>query len=176
MARFRKYGLPVAAMVFALNSVGCVQSWVSQRMEDKYQHNKDFTTPVMPPLQDGKPAPVCEDAPSDLEVLRALPRGIRGIPFIYEEHRDGIEISKSRIVDKIDPPRFFPLVGPAQLHHCHWECVVRYKETVQSDHPIPFQTQKSRVQVVYIDKDHLHLYVGPNPDMQREILNEMTKY
>jgi len=30
--------------------------------------------------------------------------------------------------------------------------------------------------VVYIDKDHLHLYVGPNPDTQREISNGLTKY
>jgi hypothetical protein len=36
--------------------------------------------------------------------------------------------------------------------------------------------KKPRVKVVYIDKDHLHLYVGPNPDMQRDITLEMTKW
>jgi hypothetical protein len=30
--------------------------------------------------------------------------------------------------------------------------------------------------VIYSDKDHLHLYVGPNADQQRTTLQEMTKY
>ena len=52
----------------------------------------------------------------------------------------------------------------------------RYTETVQSAEPYPVFIKKPRVKVVYIDKDHLHLNVGPNPDMQREMLVEMTKY
>jgi hypothetical protein len=67
-------------------------------------------------------------------------------------------------------------VGPAQLHHCHWECVIYYTETVQSDYPFPQYTKRNRVQVIYIDKDHLHLYVGPNPDVQRQIGQDLTKY
>jgi hypothetical protein len=64
----------------------------------------------------------------------------------------------------------------AQLHHCHWECVIQYEETVQSSYPFPTYVKKPRTQVIYIDKDHLHLYVGPNPDMQKKIGVEMTKY
>ena len=36
--------------------------------------------------------------------------------------------------------------------------------------------RKAKVQVIYIDKDHLHLYVGPNADTQRDVLLEMTKW
>jgi hypothetical protein len=54
--------------------------------------------------------------------------------------------------------------------------VIYYTETVMSSMPFPTYVKKRRTQVVYIDKDHLHLYVGPNPDQQRETLNEMTKY
>ena len=176
MSWFRKFGPPVAACVVALNAVGCVQPWVATRLEEKFNYKSDSRTPIMPPIRDGYPAPLCEDAPSDLEVLRSLPKGIRGIPWVIEEFRDDIQVSKSRIVDKIDPPRFFPLIGMAQLHHCHWECTVYYNETVQSDHPYPYYMKKGRIQVVYIDKDHLHLYVGNNPDTQREMLLEMTKY
>ncbi len=152
------------------------QPWVAERMEEKYQHTNDHRTPVMPPIRDGYPAPLCEDSPSDREVLRLMPRVKRGVPFVYEEFRDDVQIIKNRLVDKIDPPRFFPLVGMAQLHHCHWECVIYYTETVQSSYPFPTYIKKRRVQVVYIDKDHLHLYVGPNPEMQKEISNGMTKY
>jgi hypothetical protein len=153
-----------------------VQPWVAERMEEKYSAKNDGRAPLMPPIRDGYPAPICEDPPSDREVLRTMPRVARGVPYVYEQFRDDVVIVKNRLVDKIDPPRFFPLVGPAQLHHCHWECVIYYTETVQSDYPFPTYIKKQRVQVVYIDKDHLHLYVGPNPDVQRQITQDMTKY
>ncbi len=69
-----------------------------------------------------------------------------------------------RIVDKIDPPRFFPLVGMAQLHHCHWKCIVYYTETTESNYPFPFHVRRPRIQVLLIDKDHLHLYPCPTPE------------
>jgi len=150
--------------------------WVAERMEQKLNHKNDGRAPIMPPIRDGYPPPICEDPPSDAEVLRAIPRVPRGVPFIYETFRDDIVIVKNRLVDRIDPPRPFPLVGPAQLHHCHWECVVYYNELVQSDYPFPVYLYKPRVQVIYIDKDHLHLYVGPNPEMQRQITQDLTRY
>jgi hypothetical protein len=183
----RRYLLIVLAVMPAL-SIGCdpfglgfgtpvpIQPWVAERLEDKYNHKNDGRTPIMPPIRDGYPPPICEDPPSDGECLRAIPRVARGVPYVYEQFRDDVTIVKNRLVDKIDPPRFFPLVGPAQLHHCHWECVVYYTETIQSDYPFPCYTKKKRVQVVYIDKDHLHLYVGPNPDVQRQVTQDMTKY
>lgn len=183
MSGLRSKLLLVAAAV-APFATGCgvppvvvpVQPWVAERMEEKYQHKNDHRTPVLPPVRDGYPEPLCEDPPSDREVLRSLPKGIRGVPYVYEEFRDDIVIVKNRIVDKIDPPRFFPLVGMARLHHCHWECAVYYTETIQSAYPFPTYLKKQKTQVVMIDKDHLHLYVGQNPDMQREMLLEMTKY
>jgi hypothetical protein len=153
-----------------------VQPWVAERMEQKLNHKNDGRVPIMPPIAAGRPAPICEDAPSDAEVLRAMPRVPRGVPYIYEQFRDNIVIVKNRLVDKIDPPRFFPLVGPAQLHHCHWECVIYYDELVQSDYPFPVYVKKPRVQVIYIDKDHLHLYVGENPDTQRTVTQDLTRY
>ena len=153
-----------------------VQPWVTERMEEKYGHKNDGRVPIMPPVRDGFPPPICEDAPSDQEVLRALQRVPRGVPYVYETFRDDIVIVKNRLVDKIDPPRFFPLVGPAQLHHCHWECVIYFTETVQSDYPFPVKIRKQRVQVIYIDKEHLHLYVGDNPETQRQTTLDLTKY
>jgi hypothetical protein len=150
--------------------------WVTERMEDKYLHKNDYRTPVMPPIREGFPPPVCEDSPSEQEVLRAMPRVCRGVPYYYEEFRDDIQITMERLVDKIDPPRFFPLVGPAQLHHCHWKCTVYYVETVQTSQPFPDKLKKRRIEVVYIDKDHLHQCVGPDPTVQQKITSEYTNY
>ena len=153
-----------------------VPPWTAERLEQKLNHKNDGRVPVMPPIRDGFPPPICEDAPGDAEVLRAMPRVPRGVPYVYETFRDDIVIVKNRLVDKIDPPRFFPLVGPAQLHHCHWECVIYYNELVQSDYPFPVYVRKPRVQVIYIDKDHLHLFVGSDPETQRTVTQDLTKY
>ncbi|HEV2950278.1 MAG TPA: hypothetical protein VGX70_23060, partial [Gemmataceae bacterium] len=91
-----------------------------------------------------------------------------------EEFRDDIQIVSERLVDKIDPVRFFPLIGPAQLHHCHWKCTIYYTETMESGYPFPFQCRKPRVQVVYIDKDHLHLYAGTSPQAQESVARDLT--
>jgi hypothetical protein len=153
-----------------------VPPWVTERMEDKYAHKNDYRTTIMPPLREGFPPPICEDPPSEQEVLRAMPRVTRGVPFVYEEFRDDIQVVNERLVDKIDPPRFYPLVGPAQLHHCHWKCTIYYRETVQSDYPFPVKVVKNRVEVVYIDKDHLHLFVGPNPATQNSVTRDLAGY
>ncbi|WP_020471982.1 hypothetical protein [Zavarzinella formosa] len=153
-----------------------VQPWVAERMEEKYLHKNDQRTPIMPPVREGYPEPLCEDAPTEREVIRTLQKVARGVPFVYEEFRDDIRVNSERIVDKIDPPRFFPLVGWARLHHCHWKCTVYYTETIQSDYPFPAKLKKRRVQVLYIDKDHLHLFVGQDPDVQKDITREFTDY
>jgi hypothetical protein len=151
-----------------------VPPWVTERMEEKYGHDKDFKTPVLPPIREGFPPPTCEDQPDDARVLRALEHITRGVPYVYEEFRDNIDIVKERVKDTIDPPRFFPLIGPAQLHHCHWRCTISYDETIESGYPFPFRVQKPRVKVVYIDLDHLHLYPGCTPESQAAVNRELS--
>jgi hypothetical protein len=152
-----------------------VPPWVTERMEEKYCWKNDFRTPIMPPVREGFPPPLCQDPPDDAMVLRAIPHVRRGVPFFTEEFRNDIRIESERLVDKIDPPRFFPLIGPAQLHHCHWKCTVFYMETIQSDYPFPYRCRRPRIQVVYIDKDHLHLYPCGTPEVQlsvgRDLIN-----
>ena len=135
-----------------------VQPWAAESIEERIVNQNDHRSPILPPIPTGH-RPLCEDPPDRAEILRTMPRVIRGIPFILEEHRDDIEFSVEKIGDTIDPARFYPLVGPAQLHHCHWKCTIYYTETLAGCEPFPFQTRRRRVQVVYIDKDHLHLCV-----------------
>jgi hypothetical protein len=93
--------------------------------------------------------------PAAEEVLRALPKGKSGVPYVYEASRDDMNITTELLVDRADPPRFFPLVGWARLHHREWKCTVRYTETVQSAYPFPFLSRRPQVEVVYIDRDFL---------------------
>jgi hypothetical protein len=117
----------------------------------------DFRMPIMAPIRSGAPQPACDDPPSDREVLRAVTGGDGNAARNIDE----CKILFERIVDKIDPPRFFPLVGPAQLHHCRWKCTVYYTEMVRVDHVVHFALKTRRVQVIYIDKDYLHQSFGP---------------
>jgi hypothetical protein len=153
-----------------------VPPWVTERMEEKYSHHNDFRTPIMPPIKEGFPPPQCEDPPDEAVVLRAMRHVTRGIPYIYEEFRDDIQVVSERLVDRIDPPRFFPLIGPAQLHHCHWKCTIYYNETIESGYPFPFQSKRPRVEVVYIDKDHLHMYVPANEQAQQSFNRDLGNY
>ena len=89
--------------------------------------------------------------------------------------RDDVQIVTERLVDKIDPPRFFPLVGPAQLHHCHWKATIYYTEVIESGYPFPVKIKRPRIQVVYIDKDHLHLYAG-TPELQKSFTKDLAGY
>ena len=98
------------------------------------------------------------------------------MPFFYEEFRDDMTVVVEKMIDKIDPPRFFPLIGPAQLHHCHFKCTVYYKETIESGYPFPVKVTRPRVDVVYIDKDHLHLYVGSDPELQKSVTKDLVNY
>jgi hypothetical protein len=59
------------------------------------------------------------------------------------------------------------------LHHCHWKCTIYYIETIESGYPFPFRCVRPRVQVVYIDLDHLHLYPCPTPDVQRSVTRDL---
>jgi hypothetical protein len=152
-----------------------IMPWVPERMEDKYCHKNDFRTPILPPINPERP-PLCEDPPDTARVLRAWGRVTRGIPYVYEEFRDDIQVISERVKDTIDPPRFYPLIGPAQLHHCHWKCTIFYTETVESSYPFPFRCKRPRVEVILMDLDHLHLYPCGTPEGNQSITRDLSGY
>src|SRR5258708_3774322 len=106
--------LMLAALTASTGLVGCVPTsmgiftpvpvpaWVTERMEEKYCHLNDFRTPVLPPIKEGAPPPICEDPPDESRVLRAIPHVKRGVPYICEEHRDNVQVVNELVVDKID--------------------------------------------------------------------------
>jgi hypothetical protein len=160
--------LPLAMGIFTPVPM---QPWVAERMNERFGAH-DNKTPVLPPIPPGY-RPLCEDPPDRAAILRAMVRVTRGIPYFYEEHRDDIEFTVEKLVDIVDPPRFYPLLGPAQLHHCHWKCTVYFNEIIESSYPFPFQVKRRRVEVVYIDKDHLHVFAS-TPETQQSMTQDMV--
>jgi hypothetical protein len=123
-------------------------------------HQYDNLTPILGQYRENDPH--CPKGPDEARVLRALPP-VKRLSGIYEESRDNIQIVTERIVDKVDPPYLFPLVGTAQLHRCHWKCTVYYNETIKGSYPTPFRCSHPRVHVVNIDADHLHRVAMETP-------------
>jgi len=149
-----------------------IQPWVPHRIEERMCLKSDAYTPILPPIPAGY-RPLCEDPPDRRTIMRAMPRPARGIPYIYEEFRDDMDFTVEKLVDVIDPPRFYPLVGPAQLHHCHYKCTIYYTETVESSYPFPFYCKRRRTEVVYIDRYHLHLCAS-TPEARQSITRDLT--
>jgi hypothetical protein len=162
---------PLHTLSFMVATVP-VPPWTADRLDEKFSSRLQHRTPIMPPILPGTRPPRCMDPPQDEEIIRALPKVIRGIPYVLEELRDIKDIQKELIVDQLDPCRFYPLVGPAQLHHCHYKCTVYYKQIIQSSYPFPFKIEEDRVEVIYIDKDHLHVCVGPEQELQQQVQRE----
>ncbi|HAY80020.1 MAG TPA: hypothetical protein DCY79_09485 [Planctomycetaceae bacterium] len=138
-----------------------VSPYYQKRLEDKFwDHERYDRVPVLGPLTAGGPA-VALDAPSDDEVIRALERARPlegGLPFLYEKNRNNIRIVKEKIADYVDPPRFVPLIGPAQLHHAHYKCTIYFSETTNVGWPIPHRLEDEDArEVIYIDHNHFHM-------------------
>jgi hypothetical protein len=90
-----------------------------------------------------------------------VPKFRAGCPPFYETNRNNVRFLIEKIGDKVDPVKIYPLAGPCQLVHCHYKCTVYFDEHYWSDYPIPFHHRDARVEVVYIDKDHLRRAGGP---------------
>ena len=127
------------------------QAWVKERYD---------RVPVLGPVTSGGP-PVALDPPSDDQVMRALENvepTEGGLPMLYERNRNNVRIVKEKIADYTDPPRVYPLVGPAQQHHAHYKCTIYYEDVRHIGWPVPHTIRDDEAQqVVYIDHNHLHM-------------------
>ena len=146
-----------------------VSPYFQKEAEDHYwNHRRYDRMPILGPITPGSPE-VGLDPPSDDEVMRALEKANPvqgGLPFLHEIQRNNVRIVVEPIADYLDPPRVYPLVGPAQLHHCHYKCTVYYTEVTRVGWPIPYtNTAEDAQEVLYIDHDHLHMVgnVDPGP-------------
>jgi hypothetical protein len=146
-----------------------ISPYWQKEFEDEY-HNQEYYArmPILGPIQPGA-STAALDTPSEDEVMRKLEeaRPVQGgIPLLHEVQRNNVRIVIEPLQDSIDPPRVYPLVGPAQLHHAHYKCIVYFTEITHVGWPIPYTvTNEDTQEVVYIDHDHLHMVgnVDPGP-------------
>ncbi|MEM1225792.1 MAG: hypothetical protein AAGJ40_08835 [Planctomycetota bacterium] len=144
-----------------------VSAYQQHRQEEKFHIEERYDkVPILGPTTKGGP-PIALDPPSDDEVIVALEkaRPIQGgIPLLYEKQRNDVRIIKEKIADYVDPPRFYPLIGPAQLHHAHYKCTVYFDEKTIIGYPIPHTLHdREAIEVVYIDHNHFHMVGDVDP-------------
>jgi hypothetical protein len=107
----------------------------------------------------GGPLPVLADRPctafnepSDQDVIRAM----------EVEHpqraSSAVRIVKEKILDYVDPPREYPLIGQAQMHHARYKCTIHFAAAARVGQASPPQRsgQESAEVIVHIDRDHMH--------------------
>ncbi len=149
-----------------------VSPYFQHKQEEKFWKKERYErVPILGPTTTGGPA-VALDPPSDDEVMHALEsaRPVQGgIPLIWEKQRNNVRIIKEKYADYIDPARFYPLIGPAQLHHAHYKCTVYFEEKTTIGYPVPHTLHdREAIEVVYIDHNHFHMvgdvepYTTPN--------------
>jgi len=138
-----------------------VSPFFQDRLEDKaWMHERYGRVPILGPLTADTPD-VGMDPPTDDQVWREFLRVKEAegtIPFLFEMQFNDVQIVKDKITDYIDPPRVYPIIGPAQQHHVHYKCTVYYKQKTRVGWPIPHTiTNDDGAEVIYIDKNHFHM-------------------
>ena len=95
--------------------------------------------------------------------MRALDKA-RPVQCGISVQRTNVRIVVELIQESVDPPRDYPLVGPAQLHHAHYKCIVYFTEVQHLGGSVPHTTTDEDCQdMVYIDHDHLHMLGEVDP-------------
>ena len=143
-----------------------VTPYLQDELEDRAWERERYTrVPILGPITAGGPA-VALDPPSEDEIMRALEaaRPLEGgLPLMHEVQRNNVRIIVEPTGDYVDPPRVYPLIGPAQLHHAHYKCIIHFTEVTRVGWPIPYTTVDEDTQeVVYIDHDHFHMVGNVN--------------
>lgn len=138
-----------------------ISPYHQKKKEDEFWRKERYDrVPILGPITSGA-EPVALDPPSDDEVMWALEKAqpVQGnVPFLYERNRNNVRIVKEKIADYVDPPRHYPLVGPAQQHHAHYKCTIYYQDVRHIGWPVPHKlVDEDAREVVYIDHNHLHM-------------------
>jgi len=138
-----------------------VSPYFQDMLEDRaYEHERYDRVPILGPITSGGP-PRALDPPSDDEIMRALEKARPiegGVPLMDTTQWNNVRIIVEPIADYVDPPRVYPLIGPAQLHHAHYKCIINFTEVTRVGWPIPYtHVDEDSQEVIYIDHNHLHM-------------------
>ncbi len=104
--------------------------------------------------------PDAVEPPSDAQILNALNENVPalGLPALLKVHRDICRIVKEKTAEYVDPPRFYPLIGLAQLHHTRYRCSIYFDKAIEGKYPVPHTLGNDKsMEEIYIDQSHFHL-------------------
>ena len=138
-----------------------VSPYFQKKKEDDFWRKERYDrVPILGPVTSGSD-PVALDPPSDDEVMHAMEKAnptSGNVPFLYERNRNNVRIVKEKLADYMDPPRVYPLIGPAQQHHAQYKCTIYYEDVRNIGWPAPHRlVDEDAREVVYIDHNHLHM-------------------
>jgi hypothetical protein len=156
------WGLPTQGPSLGILAIPIpVSPYFQDRKEDEFWEKERYDrVPILGPVTSGGP-PIALDPPSDDEVMRALEKVWPvegGVPMLWERNRNKVRVVKCKIADYVDPPRVYPIVGPAQQHHAHYKCTVYFEDVRRVGWPIPHTLRDEEAEeVIYIDHNHLHM-------------------
>lgn len=156
------WGLPTLGPSLGIASIPIpISPYFQKKKEDEFWRKERYDrVPILGPITSGI-EPVAIDPPSDDEVMVAMEKAnpVQGnYPLLYERHRNNVRIVKEKIADYVDPPRVYPLIGPAQQHHAHYKCTIYYTDVRNVGWPVPHRlVDEDAREVVYIDHNHLHM-------------------
>lgn len=156
------WGLPTWGPSLGIASIPVpISPYYQKKKEDEFWRKERYDrVPILGPITSGAEV-VALDPPSDDEVMWALEKAqpVQGNwPLLYERNRNNVRIVKEKIADYVDPPRHYPMVGPAQQHHAHYKCTIYYQDVRRIGWPVPHTlVDEDAREVVYIDHNHLHM-------------------
>jgi hypothetical protein len=176
MRRTAPITLLLTMAVASLGSTGCthlgpslgiwafpipITPYLQKQKEDKFwMHERYERAPILGPITSGAEI-VALDPPSDDEVMCALEKAQPvegGVPLLWERNRNNVRIVKEKCADYVDPPRVYPLIGPAQQHHAHYKCTIYYEDVRRIGWPVPHTLRDEDArEVIYVDHNHLHM-------------------
>jgi hypothetical protein len=155
------WGLPTQGPSLGILSVPIpVSPFFQDEKEDEYwEHERYERVPILGPVTSG--GVIALDPPSDDEIMRALEKTKPvegGVPMLWERNRNDVRIVVHKIADYVDPPRVYPLIGPAQQHHAHYKCTIYFEDVRRIGWPVPHTIRdEDSEEVIYIDHNHLHM-------------------
>ena len=148
----RWYQFSLRTLLLGISIAGPLLGWIGSAILEPEM------VPLFGPITAGTETAL--EAPSDEEVIRALAKAAHtkdrcSMPEIPLP--GNLRIRKTRISEHVDPPKVYPMIGPAQHHHTHYRC------TIKGD-GLP--------EVVYIDHNHLHMVETPKDFVSSEVKRE----
>lgn len=129
-----------AVQSFAMDQHVTVYDLSSGNGPGNFAAYASLTAPLLDPVEEHDDL-FCMDPPTAEEVLQAT--GLAG-PAIQN-----LRMVVEPIVDRLDDPRYFPNIGLARMHHCHYKCTVYYSTDLNGE----------ASHIIYLDRNHLHRYV-----------------